>query len=203
MRSHLRRDRINSTGNATDVALNGNGFFVIGNGAGGYELTRATATLRRTRTAIWLPNGMSVMGYPGREWSGEYERAADGDQHSVVGAGAATESDDDDEHDGEPGFGDRRRYAVSRGGDGVRLVWVSRMWRRLRASLGRLRIHGHIRWRLPAADYSAAGGNAAPAPITGTHDLRSEWQLDPGAANGRREPFECGNGGRRCAVDCA
>lgn len=32
---------INSTGNATDVALNGNGFFVVGDGDGAYELTRA------------------------------------------------------------------------------------------------------------------------------------------------------------------
>jgi flagellar hook protein FlgE len=32
---------LNSTGNATDVAINGNGFFVISNGNGGYEYTRA------------------------------------------------------------------------------------------------------------------------------------------------------------------
>src|SRR3984885_4627063 len=29
---------INSTGNATDVALNGTGFFVVGSGSGAYEL---------------------------------------------------------------------------------------------------------------------------------------------------------------------
>src|SRR5271157_3110754 len=32
---------INSTGNATDVALNGSGFFVLGSGSGGYEYSRA------------------------------------------------------------------------------------------------------------------------------------------------------------------
>ncbi len=32
---------INSTGNSTDVALNGSGFFVLGNGGSSYEYSRA------------------------------------------------------------------------------------------------------------------------------------------------------------------
>ncbi len=41
---------INSTGNSTDVALNGSGFFVVSNG-GGYEYTRAGNFYAGLRTA--------------------------------------------------------------------------------------------------------------------------------------------------------
>ncbi len=54
---------INSTGNATDVALDGNGFFVIGNGSGGIELTR-DGSFTQAANGNLLSNGMSVMGYP-------------------------------------------------------------------------------------------------------------------------------------------
>jgi len=54
---------INSSGNATDVALNGNGFFVISNGSGGYELTR-DGNFTQAANGNLLANGMSVMGYP-------------------------------------------------------------------------------------------------------------------------------------------
>jgi flagellar hook protein FlgE len=54
---------INSSGNATDVALNGNGFFVIGGGSGGYELTR-DGNFTQAANGNLLANGMSVMGYP-------------------------------------------------------------------------------------------------------------------------------------------
>ena len=55
---------INSTGNATDVALNGNGFFVLGNGDGGYEYSRAGNFTLNSTGALVTSNGMSVMGYP-------------------------------------------------------------------------------------------------------------------------------------------
>lgn len=55
---------INSTGKATDVALNGNGFFVIGNGQGGYELTRAGKFSMDTNGDLVSVSGLSVMGYP-------------------------------------------------------------------------------------------------------------------------------------------
>jgi flagellar hook protein FlgE len=55
---------INSTGNATDAALNGNGFFVISNGAGGYEYTRAGDFTQDTNGNLVTSNGLSVMGYP-------------------------------------------------------------------------------------------------------------------------------------------
>jgi flagellar hook protein FlgE len=55
---------INSTGNSTDVALNGSGFFVVSNGAGGYEYTRAGNFSLDSDGALVTSNGMDVMGYP-------------------------------------------------------------------------------------------------------------------------------------------
>lgn len=55
---------INSTGNNTDVALNGNGFFVIGNGNGGYEYSRAGDFSLDSNGNLVTTNGLSVMGYP-------------------------------------------------------------------------------------------------------------------------------------------
>ncbi|HVU44925.1 MAG TPA: flagellar hook protein FlgE [Terracidiphilus sp.] len=55
---------INFTGNATDVALNGNGFFVVGNGQGGYELTRAGNFSQDSNGYLLSSSGLHVMGYP-------------------------------------------------------------------------------------------------------------------------------------------
>lgn len=55
---------ISSTGNSTDVALNGNGFFVASNGSGGYEYTRAGDFTMNSDGALVTSNGLSVMGYP-------------------------------------------------------------------------------------------------------------------------------------------
>jgi flagellar hook protein FlgE len=55
---------INSTGNATDVALNGNGFFVVGDGNGGYELTRAGDFSLTSTGSLVTTGGLNVMGYP-------------------------------------------------------------------------------------------------------------------------------------------
>ncbi len=55
---------INSTGNSTDVALNGSGFFVVSNGSGGYEYTRAGNFSLDSNGDLVSSNGMNVMGYP-------------------------------------------------------------------------------------------------------------------------------------------
>jgi flagellar hook protein FlgE len=55
---------INSTGNATDVALNGSGFFVVGNGQGGFELTRAGDFTQNANGYLLTSAGLNVMGYP-------------------------------------------------------------------------------------------------------------------------------------------
>ena len=54
---------INSTGNATDVALNGNGLFVVGDGSL-REYTRAGNFSLDSSGNLIAQNGWSVMGYP-------------------------------------------------------------------------------------------------------------------------------------------
>ena len=55
---------INSTGNATDVALNGSGFFVLGKGSGEYELSRAGNFSVDNSGNLLSQSGSNVMGYP-------------------------------------------------------------------------------------------------------------------------------------------
>jgi flagellar hook protein FlgE len=55
---------INSTGNATDVALNGSGFFVVSNGNGSYEYTRDGNFTQTANGNIVNASGQNVMGYP-------------------------------------------------------------------------------------------------------------------------------------------
>jgi len=55
---------INSTGNNTDAALNGSGFFVVSNGQGGYEYSRAGDFSTGSDGNLVTSNGLSVMGYP-------------------------------------------------------------------------------------------------------------------------------------------
>jgi flagellar hook protein FlgE len=55
---------INSTGNSTDVALNGNGFFIVSNGNGAIELTRAGNFTQDANGNIVTSAGLNVMGYP-------------------------------------------------------------------------------------------------------------------------------------------
>lgn len=54
---------INSTGTATDVALDGNGFFVVGNG-NSLELTRAGNFTLDANGNLITQNGLNVKGYP-------------------------------------------------------------------------------------------------------------------------------------------
>ena len=55
---------ISSTGNATDVALNGNGLFVVGDGKGGYEFTRAGDFSLTSNGSLVTSSGLNIMGYP-------------------------------------------------------------------------------------------------------------------------------------------
>jgi flagellar hook protein FlgE len=55
---------INSTGNSTDVALNGAGFFVVGSGNGAFELTRDGNFTQSANGNIVTSAGLNVMGYP-------------------------------------------------------------------------------------------------------------------------------------------
>ena len=55
---------ISSAGNSTDVALNGNGFFVVSNGSEVYEYTRDGNFTLDSTGGLVTANGMNVMGYP-------------------------------------------------------------------------------------------------------------------------------------------
>jgi flagellar hook protein FlgE len=55
---------INSTTEPADIALNGSGFFVLGNGGAGYELTRAGNFSIDSKGDLVTTSGMNVMGYP-------------------------------------------------------------------------------------------------------------------------------------------
>ncbi len=55
---------INATGNATDVAINGNGFFVVDPTSGGQEFTRAGDFSLTSTGALVTSGGAAVMGYP-------------------------------------------------------------------------------------------------------------------------------------------
>ncbi|MGB7547817.1 MAG: flagellar hook protein FlgE [Terracidiphilus sp.] len=62
--TNFAQGSISSTGNATDVALNGNGFFVINNGNGADEYTRAGNFSLTSTGNLVTSSGLNVMGYP-------------------------------------------------------------------------------------------------------------------------------------------
>jgi flagellar hook protein FlgE len=64
IQSEFNEGSIVSTGNATDVAVNGNGFFVLGNGTGADVYTRDGNFLESATGALTTQAGEPVMGYP-------------------------------------------------------------------------------------------------------------------------------------------
>ncbi len=55
---------ISATNSATDMAINGNGFFVLSDGAGGFEYTRAGNFTTNASGSLVTQDGLNVMGYP-------------------------------------------------------------------------------------------------------------------------------------------
>src|SRR5215475_9343372 len=55
---------VSSTGSSTDVAINGNGFFVLDSGRGSTEYTRAGNFSMTSSGDLVTTNGLSVTGYP-------------------------------------------------------------------------------------------------------------------------------------------
>lgn len=164
---------INSTGNATDVALNGNGFFVIGNGSGGYELTR-DGNFTQAANGDLLSNGMSVMGYP----------AVGG----VVNTNAPLTAIN------VPIGAVQQSQATTTMGMTANLDSASATGTQFPAqvtvydSLGQAHVAtvtyeqtGTNTWSysasLPAADYSTSGANTVPAAITGSMQFDSNGNL--------------------------
>jgi flagellar hook protein FlgE len=58
------RGPISSTGTDTDVAIDGNGFFVMDSGNGAHEYTRAGNFSLTSTGSLVSTNGLNVMGYP-------------------------------------------------------------------------------------------------------------------------------------------
>ncbi len=64
IQSEFNEGSIVSTGNATDVAIDGNGFFVIGDGTGANVYTRDGNFLESSTGALETQSGAPVMGFP-------------------------------------------------------------------------------------------------------------------------------------------
>lgn len=62
--TNFSQGSISSTGNATDVAIDGSGFFVAGTGGGANEYTRAGNFSLTSDGGLVTSNGLNVMGYP-------------------------------------------------------------------------------------------------------------------------------------------
>ena len=155
----------NSTGVASDVALQGSGFFVVDDGSMQY-LTRAGNFQTDSTGNLITTNGMNVMGYPASAaWWIPMLRY--GDQYpDWPGAGAA--GNHDYEHP------DHAQLIFDRRGNSEFPAEIT-----VYDSLGQPHIATVTyqmtapgTWtysaQLPAADYSAAGGDIVPAAITGT-----------------------------------
>jgi flagellar hook protein FlgE len=165
---------INSTGNATDVALNGNGFFVIGNGSGGFELTR-DGNFTQAANGNLLSDGRSVMGYPavnGVVNTNAPLTAINIPVGAVEQSKATTTMSMTANLDSATTAGTQfpAQLTVYDSLGEPHMVTVTysptanaNTWDYSAA--------------LPAADYSIAGGDAAPAPITGTMQFDSNGNL--------------------------
>jgi len=160
---------INSTGNSTDVALNGSGFFVISNGSGGYELTR-DGNFTQAANGNLLSNGMGVMGYPAV--NGVVNTNAPLTAINIP-VGAVQES----KATTTMGMTANLDSTTTAGTAFPGQVTVYDSLGEAHVATVTYTAQGNNTWTysaaLPAADYSIAGGNVVPAAITGT------MQFDP------------------------
>lgn len=175
---------INSSGNATDVALNGNGFFVISNG-NGYELTR-DGNFTQAANGNLLSNGMNVMGYPAVNGVVNTDApltAINIPVGAVQESKATTTMNMTANLDSATAAGTQFPAQVT--------VYDSLGESHVATVTFTPDAAGNNTWdysvSLPAADYSAANGNVAPAAITGTMTFDSSGNLTTiqptGAAN--------------------
>jgi flagellar hook protein FlgE len=184
---------INSTGNSTDAALNGNGFFIVSNGNGGYEYTRAGAFTQDTNGNLLAENGMSVMGYPAPggvvntnapltainvplvgqvqqpQASTTMSMTANLDSTTTAGTQFPAEVTVYDS------LGEPHVATVTYEPGAAANTWTYSV-------------------SLPAADYSAAGGDTAPAAITGTMTFDQNGNLIQVQPMGQANPSNVGTG---------
>ena len=165
---------INATGNSTDVALNGNGFFVLGDGTGSYEYTRAGNFTLGSTGELLTSSGMNVMGYPavnGVVNTNAPLTAINIPVGAVQQPQASTTMSMTTNLDSASGAATQFPAEItvydSLGQSHVATVTYQQT--------------GTNTWSysvaLPAADYSTSGGNAVPAAITGTMQFNSSGAL--------------------------
>jgi flagellar hook protein FlgE len=157
------------------VALNGNGFFVLSDGAGGYEYTRAGNFTQDTNGNLVTANGLSVMGYPAVNGAVNTNAPLAAIDIPLVGQvqqpQATTTMSMTANLDSASGAGTQFPAEVtiydSLGEPHVATVTYQQT--------------GVNTWsysaELPAADYSAAGANVPPAAITGTMQFDASGNL--------------------------
>jgi flagellar hook protein FlgE len=165
---------INSTGNATDVALNGSGFFVVDNG-GIFEYSRAGNFSLNSNGNLVTANGLDVMGYPAVNGvvntnapltainipvgavqdpiaTTTLSMTANLDPTTAAGTAFPAQLTVYDS------LGEPHVVTATFTPTAVANVWDYSV-------------------ALPAADYSTAGGDAAPAAITGTMTFNANGNL--------------------------
>lgn len=164
---------INSTGNATDVAINGNGFFVVSNGAGGYELTR-DGNFTQAANGNLLSNGNSLMGYPAV--NGVVNTNAPLTAINVP-VGAVEQSKATTTMNMTANLDSTTASGTAFPGE----VTVYDSLGEAHVATVTYTAQGNNTWgysvALPATDYSAAGGDVAPAAITGTMQFDQNGNL--------------------------
>jgi flagellar hook protein FlgE len=182
---------INSTGNSTDAALNGNGFFIVGNGSGGYEYTRAGNFTQDTNGNLVAGNGMSVMGYPAPGGVVNTNAPLQAINVPLVGQvqqpqASTTMSMTANLDSTTPAnttfpaevtvydsLGEPHTATVTFEPGAAANTWTYSV-------------------ALPAADYSVAGGDAAPAAITGTMTFDQNGNLTQVQPTGQANPSNVG-----------
>ena len=181
---------INSTGNATDVALNGSGFFVVGNGSGGYEYTRAGNFSVDSNGNLVTSNGLNVMGYPALNGVVNTNApliAVNVPVGQVQEPKATTTMSMTANLDSTTAQGTQFPAQVTVY-DSLGEPHVAKVTFEPGAAVNT--------WTysvaLPAADYSAAGGNAAPAAITGTLTFDQNGNLTQVQPTGAANPSTVG-----------
>jgi flagellar hook protein FlgE len=181
---------INSTGDSTDVALNGSGFFVVGNGSGGYEYSRAGNFSLDSNGDLVTSNGLNVMGYPAVDGvvnTNAPLTAVNVPVGQVQEPQATTTMNMTANLDSATAAGTTFPAQVtiydSLGEAHVATVTyepgaVANTWTYSVA--------------LPASDYSVAGGDAAPAAITGTMTFDQHGNLTQVQPTGAANPSTVG-----------
>jgi len=183
---------INSTGNSTDVALNGSGFFVVGNGSGGYEYSRAGNFSVDSNGDLVTSNGLNVMGYPAPggvvntnaplaavnvpvgqvqqpQATANMSMTANLDATTAAGTAFPAEVTIYDS------LGEPHTATVTFTPTAVANTWDYSV-------------------SLPAADYSAVAPDAAPAAITGTMTFNQSGNLTQVQPTGAANPSTVGTG---------